>query len=145
MSLCVCLAANTLDYPKGGGHLWAYLNWALSFRALGCRVLWLETISPAEPVTKLQTHILALRKRLQPYDLANSLVLCLTGNGLKPEGLAAICLDSDLAATADVLINLRYGLPAAIVKQFRRSALLDIDPGLLQIWISKKQIQAAPP
>ena len=144
MSLCVCLAAGTLGYPQGGGHLWAYLNWALSFRALGCRVLWLETISPAEPVTELQSRILALRERLQPYDLADSLVLCPTGNGLQPDGLVAAYLDSDLAATADLLVNLYYELPAAIVKWFRRSVLLDIDPGLLQIWISKKQLQVAP-
>ena len=29
MSLIVCLAANTLAYPEGGGHLWGYLNWSL--------------------------------------------------------------------------------------------------------------------
>ena len=144
MSFCICLAAGTLGYPEGGGHLWVYLNWALSLRALGCRVLWLETISSAEPVAKLQAHILALKERLQPYGLAESLVLCPIGNGLQPEGLAATCLDSGLAATADLLINLYYELPAAIVKWFRRSALLDIDPGLLQNWISKKQIQVAP-
>ena len=42
MSITVCIAPATLDYPLGGGHLWAYLNWALGLRALGCNVLWLE-------------------------------------------------------------------------------------------------------
>ena len=49
MSLTVCLAANTLSYPEGGGHLWVYLNWALGLRALGCRVIWLETVEPDLP------------------------------------------------------------------------------------------------
>jgi hypothetical protein len=31
----------TLGYPEGAGHLWVYLNWALSLHALGCRVIWL--------------------------------------------------------------------------------------------------------
>jgi hypothetical protein len=25
----------TLGYPEGAGHLWVYLNWALSLHALG--------------------------------------------------------------------------------------------------------------
>ena len=29
MSQTVCLAANCIGYPEGGGHLWVYLNWAL--------------------------------------------------------------------------------------------------------------------
>jgi hypothetical protein len=37
MSITACLAADTLYYPTGGGHLWVYLNWALGLRALGCR------------------------------------------------------------------------------------------------------------
>ena len=43
MSVTVCLApANTVGYPKGGGPLWEYIHWALSLRAVGCRVLWLD-------------------------------------------------------------------------------------------------------
>ena len=45
MSITICLApANTIAYPNGGGHLWVYLQWALSLRALGCRVIWLEGV-----------------------------------------------------------------------------------------------------
>ena len=45
MSVTVCLApANTVGYPEGGGHFWVYLNWALSLREAGARVIWLEGI-----------------------------------------------------------------------------------------------------
>ena len=44
MSRTVCLAANCIGYPEGGGHLWVYLNWALGLRALGCRVTWMERV-----------------------------------------------------------------------------------------------------
>ena len=40
----VCMTPLTLGYPQGGGHLWVYVNWALSLQALGCRVVWLEDI-----------------------------------------------------------------------------------------------------
>jgi hypothetical protein len=47
------------------------------------------------------------------------------------------CLDIDAASElSSLLVNLRYDLLAEQVKRFRRSALLDIDPGLLQMWIA---------
>src|SRR5215510_6510684 len=46
MMTTVALLANTLHYPRGGGHRWAYLNWALGFRSIGCDVLWLEWLDP---------------------------------------------------------------------------------------------------
>jgi hypothetical protein len=47
------------------------------------------------------------------------------------------CLDIDAASElATLLVNLHYDLPAEQVRRFRRSALLDIDPGLLQMWIA---------
>jgi len=49
MSATVCLLANALSYPEGGGHLWVYLNWALGLRALGCQVIWLERVFPRTP------------------------------------------------------------------------------------------------
>src|SRR5262249_9139561 len=44
MSTRVCLSASTLNYPRGGGHMWVYLNWALGLRSVGCEVFWLEGV-----------------------------------------------------------------------------------------------------
>jgi hypothetical protein len=52
MSITVCLCTNTIGYPEGGGHLWAYLNWALGLRALGCEVIWLEGVNPDSEVAR---------------------------------------------------------------------------------------------
>jgi hypothetical protein len=41
-----------------------------------------------------------------------------------------------MTALSTLLVNLRYDLPAKQVGRFRRSALLDIDPGLMQMWVS---------
>src|SRR5215211_519272 len=57
MSVTVCLSTNqTLNYPQGGGHLWVFLNWALGLRALGCEVIWLETVSNKETVSALKSR-----------------------------------------------------------------------------------------
>ena len=160
MSITVCLSTNqTLNYPQGGGHLWVYLNWALGLRALGCEVIWLETVAKKESISSLksrlrlerggrvepasdlvhevQSNVATLKRRLERYGLADNLALHSRDGEALSERVTNGCLDLEAAAEADLLINLRYNLPGEAVKRFRRSALLDIDPGLLQLWMSQ--------
>jgi glycosyltransferase involved in cell wall biosynthesis len=140
MSLTVCLAANTLSYPQGGGHLWVYLNWALGLRALGCRVIWLETVEPDRPTLQVRALVASLRSRLQRHGLAELLALCpATGSRLAADALEGCLEDPE----ADLLLNLQYSLHPDVVRRFRRSALIDIDPGLFQIWWSGGHIEVA--
>ena len=138
MSVTVCVWANTLNFTMGGGHLWVYLNWALGLRALGCQVIWLEAVAPHRPAHKVRAKVVALKRRLERYDLAGCLALCSssTGEPLAREVVEG-SLDLEAAAEADLLLNLGYFAPPELVGRFRRSALVDIDPGLLQIWVSK--------
>ena len=144
MSTTVCLLANTLYYPKGGGLLWIYLNWALGLRAVGCRVIWLERIVSRNPALEEQARVAALKSHLKHYGLAEDLVLCSYSG--KPLPWAAVdgCLDFEAAAEADLLMNVGYQISPELLGRFRRSALLDIDPGLLQVWMSKGQISIPP-
>ncbi len=146
MSITVCIApAKTLDYPKGGGHLWAYLNWALGLRALGCQVIWLEAITRPTSADAVRENVAALKFCLERYGLVNCLALYSSTDETLPLDVSSIgCLDLDAATGADLLLELRYDTPLHIVKRFRRSALVDLDPGLLQSWISKGQIRLAP-
>jgi hypothetical protein len=169
MSVTVCLSTNTtLNYPQGGGHLWVFLNWALGLRALGCEVVWLETVSEGEsagalksrrkyrrlglepdgladglagrtdePAHEVRANVATLRGRLERYGLAGRLALCSRGGEALSEEVTRGCLDLEAAAEADLLLNMRYDLPGEVVERFRRSALVDIDPGLLQIWMSQ--------
>jgi hypothetical protein len=142
MNPMVCIAANTIEYPEGGGHTWVYLNWALGLRSLGCRVIWLERLGSGTPRATAERNVSLLRNRLSRYGLAEGLAIAAdAGTDLGPA--LANCLDLDGATEADLLVNLMYDLPEHVIRRFRRSVLLDIDPGLLQIWISDKLIHLA--
>lgn len=112
----VCLVSNTLSYPEGGGHLWVHLNWALGLRACGCRVVWLEVPDERIAPGSLESCVERLKNHLAPYGLAE-----------------AIALDPDAAAAADLALSVLYTAPPEMVRRFRRSALLDIDPGVVQL------------
>jgi hypothetical protein len=156
VSLTVCLApANTVAYPNGGGHLWVYLHWALGLRALGYRVIWLEALDLDERDTSAAArrrrrggdprgNVATLKARLAPFGLADSLALCAMNGDAVPPDVAQGSLDLDAAAGADLLLNLWHSLPAAVVRRFRRSALIDTDPGLLQIWMTTGDVHVAP-
>jgi hypothetical protein len=139
MTTTVCLLARTMNTPTAGGHTWVYLNWALGLRALGCSVVWLEVASPTEDAMRIQQKVRLLKNRLAPFGLDAGVALCSAGPApLLPESTAG-CLDLDAAAEADLLVDMSYG-PAEVVSRFRRTALLDIDPGLCQLWVSRGQI-----
>lgn len=137
MALKVCFCASSLLYPEGGGHLWQYLNWALGFRALGCELIWLESPSPSDPPQEVQEAVAILKGRLQRYGLSpGGLALCSSDTTPLLKDAQEGCLDLDAASEANLLVNQMYDLPLEVVSRFRRSALLDIDPGLTQIWMS---------
>ncbi len=143
MSTTVCLAANTLDYPQGGGHLWVHLNWALGLKSLDCNVIWLELVQPDVSIESLRNWVNVLRRHLTVYELQDSLALWPAGNQSLPKDLGVHSLNMDEAAQTDLLIDFRYDLPQHLVSYFRHSAMLDIDPGELQIWINKGEITLA--
>ena len=155
MSITVCLApANTVAYPNGGGHLWVYLHWALGLKALGCRVIWLEGIdvdeSDTSPAARRRRRggpaaacVAELKAHLAPYGLADALALYAIDGQPVPVDIAQGAMDLTAAAEADLLLNLWHSAPARVVGQFRRSAFVDTDPGLLQIWMTTGAVQLA--
>src|SRR5205085_12365363 len=106
--ITVWLAANALDYPQGGGHLWVYLNWALGLQSLGCQVVWLESVDPQMPVHQMQALTLALKDRLEQYGLAERLALCSRNGEPLPRTVTESCMDIETVAKADLLLNVAY-------------------------------------
>ena len=144
MGITVCLAAKTLHIQQAGGALWVYLNWALGLQALGCDVIWLEAAKPSAPVEEVSAAVASLKSRLERYGLADSVALCSWTTESLPREATRGCVDLDAACAADLLLNLAYDIPAPVVERFRRSALVDVDPGLTQIWISEGGMTVAP-
>jgi len=143
VSITVCVSAKTLHYPQGGGVLWEYLNWSQGLRSLGCKVIWMEGVKPGTSAEETRNLVAVLKQRLGRYGLAEDVAICSQTNDPLPAGAADGCLDLDAAAEADLLLNMGYHLPSEIVARFRRSALVDVDPGLTQIWISEGQLNVA--
>jgi hypothetical protein len=139
MPILVCVCAMTLGYPQGGGHRWVYLNWALGLRALGCDVVWLEGVSRDIPPADLGANIAILKAQLEPFGLADRVALGWGDGAANAEEHG--CLDLAAAAEADLLLNFRYRMPPEVVARFRRTALVDVDPGLLQVWLSSGKIR----
>lgn len=143
MSTTVCLSAKTIFYTRSGGHLWVYLNWALGLRALGCRVIWMETVYPDLPAHEVRPYVDLLKSRLERYGLAECVALSSYTDEPLPREAVGECLDIEAAAEADLLLDLEYLIAPKLVRRFRRSALVDIDPGLMQVWMSKGWINLA--
>jgi hypothetical protein len=139
MSLAVCLGAYTLRYPRGGSYAWVFLNWALGLQSLGCRVIWLDSVRPE---TELDVAAVAgLRARLERYGVHDLVVTKTSGEQLPAELAGSAELED--AVGADVFLNLGYDLTGGVVERFRRSAFVDIDPGLTQVWMALGQLHVA--
>jgi len=151
----VCLVpAPTIGYPRGGGHFWEYLNWALALQDLGYRVIWLEGVdvgSGGDATARRRRWrgadprdcVAILKERLAACGLPDALALFPIGGHAVPAEIAQGCLELEAAASAEVLLNTWHSLPAAVVAQFRRTIFVDTDPGLVQVWMTTGDIQLA--
>jgi hypothetical protein len=120
-----------------------YLNWALGLRAAGCDITWLEVVAPDIDAPALRSFSVCLKQRLERYGFGSALVLCGEDGRSFDRVNTAGCPGLEAATTSDLLLNFRYDLTTAITGRFRRSALLDIDPGLLQLWMGEGQMDVA--
>ena len=150
MATIVVSAYDVANCPLVGGHFWVYLQYVLGLHLLGHDVYWLEAFRtkgrPQEEAAALATF----RARIEHYGLANKCILY-PAHGKEPSlDPPAAYLDMTRAeaeaifAQADLLLNFHYAINPGLLLRFRRTALLDIDPGLLQFWISRGQLRVPP-
>ena len=132
----------TLSQGAGGGHFWVHFNWVLGLRALGHRVVWLEWVSAEFAVKHLGPLVSDFERLLDGYGV--TLAIEPATEGLVSREVSRRCIGLEAAEAADLLFNFHYALPRDVVAAFRRSALVDIDPGLRQIWITDGQLDVAP-
>ena len=138
------------NFPEGGGHFWVYMQYVQGLLRLGCDVYWLEQIMPT-PDPEGETHKLAtFIERMKRFGLDGKTLLYAIDRGR--EGDAGSfrffgCTSPEAEAVlrrADLLLNFHYAIDPRLLTSARRTALVDIDPGLLQFWMSTGQL-AVPP
>ena len=76
MSITVCLLANSLYSSHAGGHMRVISNRALGLHALGCQVIWLESIRPNSAAHEVLPSVDTLKSCLERYGLAGCMALC---------------------------------------------------------------------
>lgn len=140
MTTVALAPTGVLGFPDGGGHWWVYLQYVRGLTDLGCDVWWVERLPPDRPPPPRT----ALR-RLERLGLAGRILAYRAGPDGTPAGWLAGSARrfTRLTTRADLLLNFDYRLPPAVVGSFGRSALVDLDPGLLQQWIAFGQLTPA--
>src|SRR6266540_2843883 len=149
MPTVVLSAFSVANFPEGGGHFWVYLQYVLGLRQLGCEVYWLEGFRTDGDADQAAAALATFRARMEQFGLRDKVILYVT-RGLKPSpGAPTEYLDMTrdeaeaVLARADLLLNFHYAISPGLLARFRRTALVDIDPGLLQFWISSGQLRVA--
>lgn len=140
----VCIAANCLYGPRLGGHAWVYLNWALGARANADEVIWLEGVSPRTEADEVARLLAELKTNLRPFGLADAVILCPWSETPLDAAVARLTPAVERAFECDAFVDLVYDLPHQIVGRFAKSALVNIDPGLLEGWMTAGDINVAP-
>jgi len=130
------------NFPDGGGHFWVYMQYAQGLRRLGCDVYWLEQFRPPASGDSAQEAALLspFFERMKCFGLeGKALLYAKAGNDFRFVGCEWPDVERVLKR-ADLLLNFHYAIDARLLACARRTALVDIDPGLLQFWISTGQL-----
>jgi hypothetical protein len=131
-------------------------GWRRSLLGLhGCDVYWLEQFRPVRD-REQEAHLLSIfLDKMKRFGLeGKTLLYTREGQGKghdgtkEPGSLRFIGYTWSKAQAvlrrADLLLNFHYAIDARLLASVRRSALVDIDPGLLQLWMSTGELAVAP-
>jgi hypothetical protein len=147
MTTVVLATVRMLEFLDGGGHFWVYMQYAEGLRRHGCDVYILDAFTGQRATHPDPVSLDRFLERMAAHDLRDKVVIT-TGDATAEHrngryvGLADDEV-RDLFRSADLLLNFNYRLSADVVSAFARSALIDIDPGLLQFWISGRMLAPA--
>ena len=150
MGPVVLSAFNVANFPEGGGHFWVYMQYVLGLRQRGCDVYWLERFIPSDDPERDEAQRTLFLRRMSSFGLKDRVILMVgpdprkePGARTEYRGLPASEAEA-VFRRAELLLNFHYAIDSELLGRFRRTALVDIDPGLLQFWISRKQLAVEP-
>jgi hypothetical protein len=147
MATVVISAHNVVNTPDVGGHFWVYMQYAQALLQLGCEVYWLEHFRSTRDRVRDVAIVTAFLERMDRYGLGQKVILYarhVRVGGARYEFIGMRQPKADqVFRNADLLLNFNYAIEPELLSRFRRTALVDIDPGLLQFWISAGQLAVA--
>ncbi len=127
MAIVAISPTGVADFPEGGGHLWVYMQYAQGLLGLGCEVIWLERVGSELSDADAATFF----ARMEAHGLGGKALLYSHQREIPEE----------IVRRADLLLNFDQRIDPDLLERFRRTALVDIDPGLLQLWIATGQLE----
>jgi hypothetical protein len=149
MATVVISSYTTLKFLEGGGHFWVYMQYLQGLRQVGCEVYWLERFRSGDAGPD-GSRVEAFLQRLKRYGVDGKVILCTEARGKRAHGMEYEYIGATRSEAravferADLLLNFHYAIEPELLSCFRRTALVDIDPGLLQMWMSTGQLAVAP-
>ena len=143
MATVVISAYNVANTPDFGGHFWVYMQYARGLRSLGCEVYWLERLRCDDRRRDPSAAAATFFRRMERYGLGGRAMLYEVDGGLRFIGMSNAVAQRVLRR-AELLVNFHYAIDPELLSRFRRTALVDIDPGLLQFWIDRGQLEVPP-
>ena len=147
MTTVVLSPFDVVGFPEGGGHFWVYMQYAQGLRRLGCDVYWLEQVRRRKDPDRDARALATFRERMERFGMDGRVLLYTLGErGDEPiEYLGVSRAEAEGALRrADLVLNFHYAIDPRILAAARRTALVDIDPGLTQIWMSTGQLRVPP-
>jgi len=122
------------------------MQYIQALRQAGCDVYWMEQYHSSGDSAFDDRALDLFRRRAHAFGLEGKLLLYLhQGEEDRREWLGIS--ESEAEATlrrADLLLNFHYAIHPSLLALARRTALVDIDPGLLQLWIGTHLLDVAP-
>ena len=137
---------NVFNFAEGGGHFWVYMQYAQGLRQSGCEVYWLESFRSRGNAKWDGGLVSQFMARMERFGLGGKVILYPDNGpgrqaGVPRQYVGMSAADAEgICERTDLLLNFHYASAPRLLARFRRTALMDIDPGLLQFWISRGQL-----
>ena len=158
MPTVVVSSDTVVNYPDGGGHCWVFLQYIEALRRIGCDVYWMEefrpgygppedhgAFGPARDPAADQRAVATFLQRTRDFGLEDRVLLYVAqpGGSMREWIGASAGAAEAVIRGADLMLNFHYTIDPSLLAWARRSALMDIDPGLLQLWMHAGQLCVA--
>ena len=147
MATIVVSPFDVANFPEGGGHFWVYMQYVQGLSRLGCEVYWLEQFRPGKDPDRDSSAMATFFEHMERFGLAGR-VLLYTLSDKEDGAIEYVGVNRHEAEAvlrrADLVLNFHYAIDPSILAWARRTALVDIDPGLTQLWISTGQLRVPP-